>query len=252
MRAARLRHETASQPGSGELLSDQGLNPLGRVTLFEDIDAAGHAAIEKLCAFNRYAAGEQIIDRDSDSRDVFFVLEGRVRVVLYSLSGREVTLDDLEAGNYFGQLAALDGHPRSASVMALESTLVATMRPAHFTAMLKDHPSIAMKVMLEFTRIIRASTDRIMDLSTLGANNRVHAELLRQARMVGADRNNTARITPIPVHSDIASRVSTTRETVARVLNDLARKKIVERQKNALVILDVQRLEDMVEEVRGE
>ena len=90
-----------------------------------------------------------------------------------------------------------------------------------------------------------------MDLSTLGANNRVHAELLRQARVVGTDEN-VARITPIPVHSDIASRVSTTRETVARVLNDLARKKLVERQKNALVILDVDRLEDMVEEVRGE
>lgn len=208
-------------------------------------------AIEKLCAFNRYSSQEQIIDRDSESRDVFFVVEGRVRVVLYSLSGREVTLDDLESGNYFGQLAALDGHPRSASVMALESTLVATMRPTHFMNMLAEHPSIAMKVMLEFTRIIRASTDRIMDLSTLGANNRVHAELLRQARVVGTDEN-VARITPIPVHSDIASRVSTTRETVARVLNDLARKKLVERQKNALVILDVDRLEDMVEEVRGE
>ena len=219
--------------------------------LFADLEQSELDAIEKLCAFNRYSSQEQIIDRDSESRDVFFVVEGRVRVVLSSLSGREVTLDDLESGSYFGQLAALDGHPRSASVMALESTLVATMRPTHFMTMLEEHPSIAMKVMLEFTRIIRASTDRIMDLSTLGANNRVHAELLRQARVVGADEN-VARITPIPVHSDIASRVSTTRETVARVLNDLARKKLVERQKNALVILDVDRLEDMVEEVRGE
>mgnify|MGYP006929387330 CR=1 FL=1 len=74
MRAGRQGHETANQPCSGEFLSDQGVNPLGRVTLFEDIDAAGQAAIEKLCAFNRYAAGEQIIDRDSESRDVFFVV----------------------------------------------------------------------------------------------------------------------------------------------------------------------------------
>lgn len=233
-------------------MTTDGGSSLSSVSLFEDLGTAELEAIEKLCAFNRYSAQEQIIDRDSESRDVFFVVEGRVRVVLYSLSGREVTLDDLESGSYFGQLAALDGHPRSASVMALESTLVATMRPSHFTAMLESHPSIAMKVMLEFTRIIRASTDRIMDLSTLGANNRVHAELLRQARVVGTDESGTARISPIPVHSDIASRVSTTRETVARVLNDLARKKIVERQKNALVIVDVDRLEDMVEEVRGE
>jgi CRP-like cAMP-binding protein len=90
-----------------------------------------------------------------------------------------------------------------------------------------------------------------MDLSTLAANNRVHADLLRQARanMKGA---NEAEIRPIPVHSDIASRVSTTRETVARVLNDLARKGIVERLKDSLVVRDVDRLHELVEQVRGD
>ena len=64
--------------------------------------------------------------------------------------------------------------------------------------------------------------------------------------------DNQASIKPMPVHSDIASRVSTTRETVARVLNDLARQGAVERQKDALFIHDVDLLSDMVEEVRGE
>ena len=62
---------------------------------------------------------------------------------------------------------------------------------------------------------------------------------------------NTATISPIPVHGDIASRVSTTRETVARVMNDLARQGIVERTKDSLVLPDVDRLQEMVEEVRG-
>jgi CRP-like cAMP-binding protein len=89
-----------------------------------------------------------------------------------------------------------------------------------------------------------------MDLSTLAAQNRVQAELLRQAQ--GRERRaNAAIIAPIPVHSDIASRVSTTRETVARVMNDLARKGIVERRKGALVIHDMRRLESLVEDVRG-
>ena len=90
-----------------------------------------------------------------------------------------------------------------------------------------------------------------MDLSTLAANNRVQADLLRLARnnMVGENR---AELKPIPVHGDIASRVSTTRETVARVLSDLSRQGMVERQKDRLVIDDVDCLEDMVEEVRGE
>jgi len=102
--------------------------------------------------------------------------------------------------------------------------------------------------------MVRRSTERIMDLSTLGANNRVHAELLRLARPADPrDRAkaNTATISPIPLHADIASRVSTTRETVARVLNDLARDGILERGESVLSILDMRKLHRMVEEVRG-
>ncbi|MDD9876227.1 MAG: helix-turn-helix domain-containing protein, partial [Magnetovibrio sp.] len=70
--------------------------------------------------------------------------------------------------------------------------------------------------------------------------------------LANMDEDNRALISPIPVHADIASRVSTTRETVARVMNDLARQGILERQKGALVVGDVDQLRDMVEEVRGE
>jgi len=104
--------------------------------------------------------------------------------------------------------------------------------------------------MRNLTQIIRASTERIIDLSTLGANNRVHGELLRQARASEQD-DNVAAIKPIPVHSDMASRASTTRETVARVLSDLTKKGVVKREKDSLIICDVSRLEAMVEEVRG-
>ena len=106
--------------------------------------------------------------------------------------------------------------------------------------------------MRRLTSIVRHATDRIMELSTLGANNRVHAELLRQARAVGRDNSGKVVLRPIPVHSDIASRVSTTRETVARVLNELARGHIIRRERDALVVLDLTRLKALVEEVRGE
>ena len=66
------------------------------------------------------------------------------------------------------------------------------------------------------------TTDRINDLSTVGSNKRVHAEFLRLAKP-GMKVENTAEISPIPIHGDIAVRVSTTRETVARVFSDLTR-----------------------------
>ena len=203
------------------------------------------------CRWKRYHADEQIIDNQSDSSDIFFVVAGVVRVVNYSASGREVALEDIGPGGHFGELAALDGAPRSANVVAQEETLVAVLPAEHFHRLLRASPDVALGVMLGLARVIRQATDRIMDLSTLGANNRVHAELLRQARMVSKD-GRKASIQPIPVHSDIASRVSTTRETVARVLSDLTRAGLVKRDKDALRIMDIQRLQTMVDDVRGE
>ena len=201
--------------------------------------------------FQTFAAGEHIIDGQSDSRDVYFVIEWTVRVVNYSLSGREVALDDISAGGYFGELAALDGGPRSAFVMAQGGEAVTAAMPYEvFLDLLAKKPVLGLEIMKRLTRIVRSATERIMDLSTVGANNRVHAELLRQA-WAGKMNGNTATIAPIPLHADIASRVSTTRETVARVLNDLARSGVVERRKDALFVRDMARLAMLVEDVRG-
>lgn len=224
---------------------------LAMIDLLSGLTPDTLARLEQVCAWKTYTAQEQIIDRQSETQDVFFVVSGAVRVVIYSLSGREITLDDVGAGGHFGDLAAIDSAPRSASVMALEDTVIASLSQDSFVDLLASNFAVTHRLLQALTRIIRSSTDRIMDLSTLAANNRVQADLLRLARnnMVGENR---AELSPIPVHGDIASRVSTTRETVARVLSDLSRQGVVERQKEKLVIGNVETLEDMVEEVRGE
>jgi CRP/FNR family cyclic AMP-dependent transcriptional regulator len=200
-------------------------------------------ALEKRCSWRNFLAQEQIIDRQNTSRDVYFIVTGRVRVVNFSLSGREVAFDEIPAGAYFGETAAIDGEPRSATVVALGDTMVAIMSPETLYALLIEHPKVALSLMVRMATIIRTSNERIMDLSTLGANNRVYAEILRLAKDSASDEN-IAIIKPIPIHGDIASRVSTTRETVARVLNDLARKGLVKRGKSALHILDMEHLSD--------
>lgn len=222
---------------------------LDGVALLEDLTPEGRAAIARQCRWKRYAAHEQIIDRQSETRDVFFVVQGRARVVIYSISGREVTLDDIEAGGFFGELAALDGAPRSASVMAISDCLVAALPPEAFLRVIRDNPSVAIHVLGRLAAVVRSATDRILDLSTLGANNRVQAEILRRAQDAAGEDDERAVIRPIPVHGEVASRVSTTRETVARVLNDLARKGIVRRDRDALVVEDMETLRVMVAEV---
>ena len=232
-------------------MTEEPTHTLDGVPLLASLSKAERTELGRQCRFKRFTAGEHIIDMQSDSRDVYFVLEGTVRVVNYSPTGREVTLDDIGPGGYFGELAAIDGGPRSAFVMPQGGwALTAGMPSPVFLALLAKKPQIGLDIMRRLARMVRQSDHRIMDLSTLGAQHRIQAELMRQAVAITSD-GRTATISPIPLHADLASRVSTTRETVARVLNDLARDGILERQKNALVVRDLPRLSAMVEEMRS-
>ena len=100
--------------------------------------------------------------------------------------------------------------------------------------------------------IIRHANERIVELSTLGANNRIHAEILRLARKKGIEKDGKIFISPNPEHRDKAPRISTVRETVARAMSDLAKQGIVTRENGALVVHDMKRLEQMVQDVRGD
>ncbi len=219
------------------------------IILLASLSAAEKERLATQCRWRRYGPAQQVIGRETETMDAYFVVEGVVRVVDYSLSGREVSFEDIEAGGCFGELAAIDGQPRSASVVALEDTLVASLSSDAFRRLVHEHSGVAMRLLQRLTLMVRRASERIMDLSTLGAQNRVYAEVLRLAHEVEED-DNTATIRPIAPHSDIASRVSTTRETVARVLSDLAKIGVVRRQGTALVVLDVQRLTEMVEQFK--
>jgi len=205
---------------------------------------------EVSCRWKRFAPEEPVIDQLDTTRDVYFIARGRVRVVNFTLSGKEVALDDIGAGGHFGELAAIDGKPRSSAVVAVEDSDIAKMAPERFLKLMKTHPLVALEVMKSMAGVIRVSTERIVDLTTLGANNRVHGELLRQAR-AAKQQDNIAIIRPIPVHGEMASRASTTRETVARVISDLTRQGIVKRERDALIVTDYAALEHLVDEVRG-
>ena len=223
---------------------------LSGIELFKSLPAPDIAALVKRCQWRRYAAGQEIVGQQDDTKDVYFIVRGEVRVTVFSLSGKEVAFRDMRAGQSFGELAAIDGGPRSANVVALADSLIASMPAKVFWDVLHDHPEVAAAVMRHLTRLVRRLSERVFEISTLAVRNRIHAELLRLARR-NMDDDNSAAISPAPTHADIASRVSTHREAVTRELNDLTRAGLIERQSGTLMIRDVAELARMVEEVLG-
>ena len=108
-------------------MHDQEMKTLRGIPLLADLGELERQRYESVCSWRSYQPDQEIIGRESDSTDVFFVVAGTVRVVNYSFSGREISYEDMEGGQLFGELAAIDGRPRSASVLAMENSLLAIM-----------------------------------------------------------------------------------------------------------------------------
>lgn len=227
-------------------MPDQEERTLGRIDLFAGLPAETVRKIEQDSRWRIYGPDEQILARASESRDVHFVARGEVQVVNYSLTGREIAFARVRSGGYFGELAAIDGAPRSADVVAVTESLIATLSPAKFQSLLSDYPALAMQVLARLAQIVRACNDRIMDLGTFRAVQRVHIELLRLAKRKAPDDGDWI-IQPLPTHKDIASRAVTSRETVTRVISQLARDGVVERKGNTLLIRGRETLERLAE-----
>lgn len=223
---------------------------LSRVRLLRDLSDEVIKSLEKRSHWRRFARGEQILDRDSDSRDVFLVVKGSVEVINYSLSGREVAFGHVPEGGYFGELSAIDGGRRSANIVVVEDSLVLVVPPDVFTEILTHNPPAAMQVLRRLAHIIRTADDRIMDLSTLKAVQRVYLEVIRLSDP--DEQTGQYLVHPLPTQRDIARRASTSRETVARVLGQLGRTGIVERKGRTLHILDMVRLTEMTDALESD
>jgi len=230
-------------------VSQNSINNISHFSLLEGLSEAAIASIEKRSHWRRYARDEQILDRYNESRDVYLIVDGSVEVINYSISGREIAFDRIAAGGYFGELSAIDGGRRSANIIAVESSLLLVVPPDVFVEILSQSPAATMQILRRLAHIIRTSDDRIMDLSTLKAVQRVYVELLRLS--VFDEKSGKDLIRPLPTQHDLARRASTSRETASRALGQLARSKVVERKGRTLFIHDKKRLIDMTEAMEG-
>ena len=203
-------------------------------------------SLEKQCRWHRFSTNSQIVDQSGENRDIFFVVEGTVRLVNYTLAGREITFTSVPAGEYFGEMSAIDGAARAAGAVAVGSCRLASVTPEVFRKLLNDHPDITRQVLERLATTIRASDDRIIDLCTLPAPQRIYAELLRMAEPDDVAPGSWV-IRPMRTHAEIASLANTTRETVTRAFGHLVTNGIVERMSKSLYIRDREKLAQLAQ-----
>ncbi len=190
----------------------------------------------------RTRKGQALLSKGDRSTDVFFILEGRLQALLYSASGREISLRDLVDGDLFGEMAAIDEDSRSASIVALAESRLLVMSRAEFRAALDGSPGAAIWLMRHLTARIRSLTERVFELSALNVQSRLHCELLRMA----AASPGGLEIRPAPTHAELANRIGTHREAVTREMRALASQNIIKTGRRRLEFVDLARLQTTV------
>ncbi len=216
---------------------DHGAPSLGGIRLFEGLPSKVLQALETHCRWRGFKAGERVLAFGSQSRAVHFVFAGSVDAFNITLAGREVAFAHITSGNCFGELSAIDGAPRSASVVAAEDSVVGSMPAEQFLLALKQHVQIAFRLLEHISAMVRDGDNRIMELSTMAATDRVYAELLRLVKPDPAGQGLWV-VHPMPPMREIASRVGTTRETVARAIGQLYPAGLAVRKGHSLYIRD--------------
>lgn len=207
--------------------------------------------IERGASRLSFAKGQEIIARSDDHDDVFILLSGSARVIVFSASGKAVSFRRIDPGDIFGEYAAIDGDQRSASVETLEPCVLFCLSATFFRELMETDSKFMHAVLNHLVRQLRGLTSRIVEFSTLAVTNRIHCELLRMARPIG-DGSAEYEIDPAPTHLEIAGRISTHREAVSREISRLKQLGVIEKRGRALIVKDIQRLERMVQEAGGE
>jgi CRP/FNR family cyclic AMP-dependent transcriptional regulator len=172
-----------------------------------------------------------VVTEGDDTDSLYVVLSGKARIFVADDKGREVQLNQVGPGEYFGEVT-LDGGPRSASVMAVEDCRCAVVKRTELTVFLEKNPELALHIVRKLAHRVRDLTENVRSLALMDVYGRVARLLLELAE----DKEGKLVISEVLTHKDIASRVGASREMISRIFSDLSEGGYVHKEDGHLVI----------------
>lgn len=217
---------------------------LRKIPLLANLSEDEMARVRADMRVRQYAKRDIVLQKGASGDSLLFLLSGQLQVVDVTEDGRAIGLRMLAPGDFFGEIAVINGSMRSASVVALSTVLVALLPRATALHLFSHSPSVANQ-MLRFLadKVQRDSEFRAL-LSIHNTAKRIYSflDLLKEKK-----EGDEEVVENLPTHQDIANMINTSRETVTRTLLTLAQQGIIKKGTHRLVILDPQGLQKLVQ-----
>ncbi|HLW47389.1 MAG TPA: Crp/Fnr family transcriptional regulator [bacterium] len=215
---------------------------LVRCPLFADLPASQLEKLAALLRRRRYRAGEPVF-REGDPGTALYVVEtGEVKVLLGGSEGKEVVLALLGPGEFFGELALLDGEPRSADAVATAAGELLVLPREDFLRFLREVPAVAVNLLASLSRRFRRTDRLVHDAAFSDVRTRVTRLLVELAETRGKPGQGGVVIGPRLTQGDLASMVGATRESINKCLRSYTAQGLVRHERGRLVLLNVDRL----------
>jgi CRP/FNR family transcriptional regulator/CRP/FNR family cyclic AMP-dependent transcriptional regulator len=232
---SQVSRDTARRSGSAE--SNDHLTSLENVSLFAGLDAEGLRELAAAVKRRAFRPGEVIFHRDDAGQVLYVIQSGKVKIYITSQDGQEVSLAVFGPGDYFGELALLDGQPRSASAIAIEPVETFALQRTDFINAVMHHPRIAIQVMNVLSRRLRQTDAMIEDLLFLDVHGRVAKKLLELAELHGLRTPEGIRIDLRLTQGELAAMVGASRESVNKVMGYFTDKRFISTDKYKITII---------------
>ncbi|MBI2619002.1 MAG: Crp/Fnr family transcriptional regulator [Ignavibacteriales bacterium] len=209
---------------------------LRNVPIFADLDDVELEKIAKLGSRKKYKKGNIIVLEQEMGAALFIIISGKVKVVRTDEEGREVILSIFGPGEFFGEMALLDGLSRSATVVATAKAELLMIHRREFLDLLQEFPPVAISLLAELTMRLRKADAQIKSLSLKDAAGRVANVILLLADDVGIFKKGKVVVEDLPLQQDMANMAGTSRETVSRMMHQFMEKGHISLEANKLTI----------------
>ncbi len=207
---------------------------LKNVPLFSTLAEDQLLLLSSVLQREQFSKNKLIVRAGDKTETLYVVLSGRIKVAMGDEHGKEVVLAILRAGEYFGEMALLDGGLRSANVYALEACELLTLSKHEFHQCLENNFSMAMLVMRGLVKRLRDADKKITSLALMDVYGRVARFLLEQAEFIDGQRTIAKKI----AKKDIANMIGASREMVTRVMKDLEVRGMIEVLPESIILND--------------